>query len=316
MNTNTLDTNARGVYLIAVTPFADDGALDLASTDRMVDFYLERGATGLTILGILGEATKLTADESRTFVKRVLERVAHRVPVVVGASSSGFAAMQELTASVMDMGAAGVMVAPAANVRTDDQIVAYFDMVNETLGANVPWVLQDHPVSTGVQMSTAVVLKILKNSPTCVMLKHEDSPGLAKLSAIRAASTRGDVRRVSILAGNGGGLFLPEELTRGADGAMTGFAYPEMMVDVCKAHAAGDLERAHDVFDAYLPLARYEQQTGIGLAVRKHLMVQRGAIASAMVRKPGPKLSAADIADITRLVRRQDKRLGEVQASA
>ena len=316
MNTNTLDTNARGVYLIAVTPFADDGALDLASTDRMVDFYLERGATGLTILGILGEATKLTADESRTFVKRVLERVAHRVPVVVGASSSGFAAMQELTASVMDMGAAGVMVAPAANVRTDDQIVAYFDMVNETLGANVPWVLQDHPVSTGVQMSTAVVLKILKNSPTCVMLKHEDSPGLAKLSAIRAASTRGDVRRVSILAGNGGGLFLPEELTRGADGAMTGFAYPEMMVDVCKAHAAGDVERAHDVFDAYLPLARYEQQTGIGLAVRKRLMVQRGAIASAMVRKPGPKLSAADIADITRLVRRQDKRLGEVQASA
>lgn len=315
MNTNTLDTNARGVYLIAVTPFADDGALDLASTDRMVDFYLERGATGLTILGILGEATKLTADESRTFVKRVLERVAHRVPVVVGASSSGFAAMQELTASVMDMGAAGVMVAPAANVRTDDQIVAYFDMVNETLGANVPWVLQDHPVSTGVQMSTAVVLKILKNSPTCVMLKHEDSPGLAKLSAIRAASTRGDVRRVSILAGNGGGLFLPEELTRGADGAMTGFAYPEMMVDVCKAHAAGDVERAHDVFDAYLPLARYEQQSGIGLAVRKHLMVQRGAIASAMVRKPGPKLSAADIADITRLVRRQDKRLGEVQAS-
>ena len=316
MNTNTLDTNARGVYLIAVTPFADDGALDLASTDRMVDFYLERGATGLTILGILGEATKLTADESRTFVKRVLERVAHRVPVVVGASSSGFAAMQELTASVMDMGAAGVMVAPAANVRTDDQIVAYFDMVNETLGANVPWVLQDHPVSTGVQMSTAVVLKILKNSPTCVMLKHEDSPGLAKLSAIRAASTRGDVRRVSILAGNGGGLFLPEELTRGADGAMTGFAYPEMMVDVCKAHAAGDIEKSHDIFDAYLPLARYEQQSGIGLAVRKHLMVQRGAIASAMVRKPGPKLSAADIADITRLVRRQDKRLGEVQASA
>jgi hypothetical protein len=120
------------------------------------------------------------------------------------------------------------------------------------------------------------------------MLKHEDCPGLAKLSAIRAASARGDVPRVSILCGNGGGLFLPEELTRGADGAMTGFAYPEMMVDVCQAHASGDIERAHDLFDAYLPLARYEQQAGIGLAVRKHLMVQRGAMASAKVRKPGP----------------------------
>jgi len=220
--------------------------------------------------------------------------------------------MRELTQSVMDLGAAGVMVAPPSTVRTDDQIVAYFDMVNETLGPDVPWVLQDHPVSTSVQMSTGVILKILKNSPTCVMLKHEDCPGLAKLSAIRAASDKGELKRISILTGNGGGLFLPEELTRGADGAMTGFAYPEMMVDVCAAHAAGDIERAHDLFDAYLPLARYEQQTGIGLAVRKHILCKRGVIASEAVRKPGPKLSAQDVADIERLTRRQDKRLAEL----
>jgi 4-hydroxy-tetrahydrodipicolinate synthase len=307
-----LDASAKGVYLIAVTPFSEDGALDLASTDRMVDFYLECGATGLTVLGIMGEATKLTAEESRTFVKQVLARVAGRVPVVVGASAPGFAPMRELTESVMALGAAGVMVAPPSTVRTDDQIVAYFDMVHETLGQDVPWVLQDHPVSTGVQMSTAVILRILKNAPNCVMLKHEDCPGLAKLSAIRAASARGEVPRVSILTGNGGGLFLPEELTRGADGAMTGFAYPEMMVEVCRAHAAGNIERAHDIFDAYLPLSRYEQQAGIGLAVRKHIMAQRGVIASAAIRKPGPKLSAADVADIERLTKRQDKRLAEL----
>jgi 4-hydroxy-tetrahydrodipicolinate synthase len=311
---NKLDANAKGVYLIAVTPFADNGALDLDSTDRMVDFYLERGATGLTILGIMGEATKLTAQESRAFAQRVLARVDGRVPVVVGASAPGFAPMRELTESVMDMGASGVMIAPASSVRTDEQILAYFDMVNETLGADVPWVLQDHPVSTGVKMSTQVVLNILKNSPNCVMLKHEDCPGLGKLSAIRAASERGDLRRIAILTGNGGGLFLPEELTRGADGAMTGFAYPEMMIGVCNAHAAGDIERAHDIFDAYLPLARYEQQPVAGLAVRKHIMAARGAIASAAVRKPGPKLSAADIADIDRLVRRQTKRLQEIGA--
>lgn len=313
---NTLDASAKGVYLIAVTPFTDNGALDLDSTDRMVDFYLDRGATGLTILGILGEATKLTAEESRAFTRQVLRRVNGRVPVVVGASSAGFASMQELARSVMDMGASGVMIAPAPSVRTDDQILAYFDMVNETLGTGVPWVLQDHPVSTGVQMSASVELKIISNSPGCVMLKHEDSPGLAKLSAIRAASARGDVRRISILTGNGGGLFLPEELTRGADGAMTGFAYPEMMVDVCRAHAAGDIEKAHDIFDAYLPLARYEQQAGVGLAVRKHLLKERGAIASAMVRKPGPKLSAADLADIERLTRRQASRLAEIGATS
>jgi 4-hydroxy-tetrahydrodipicolinate synthase len=220
--------------------------------------------------------------------------------------------MKELTQSVMDMGASGVMVAPPHTMRTDDQIVAYFSMVTETLGPNVPWCLQDHPVSTGVQMSAGVIMRILQNSPTCVMLKHEDIPGLAKLGTLRNADQKGEIPRVAILTGNGGGLFLPEEMTRGADGAMTGFAYPEMMVGVVDAHATGDIERAHDIFDAYLPLARYEQQPGIGLAVRKHLMAARGAIASAAVRKPGPKLSAADLADIERLVRRQEKRLQEI----
>jgi 4-hydroxy-tetrahydrodipicolinate synthase len=308
----TLDATAKGVYLITVTPFTDAGALDLPSTDRMVDFCLEAGVTGLTVLGIMGEATKLTAEESRTYVKQVLARVSGRVPVVVGASAAGFAPMKELTQSVMDLGASGVMVAPPPTVKTDDQIVSYFDMVSETLGPDVPWVLQDHPVSTGVQMSASVILRIIKNSPTCVMLKHEDCPGLAKMSAYRAASDKGDAKRISILTGNGGGLFLPEELSRGADGAMTGFAYPEMMVDVVKAHATGDVERAHDVFDAYLPLSRYEQQAGIGLAVRKHLLAQRGVIASAAIRKPGPKLSSADLADLDRLVKRQTRRLAEI----
>lgn len=308
---SAFNRDAKGVYLITVTPFKDNGELDLASTDRMIDFLLERGVTGLTVLGIMGEAPKLTAQESRTFVKQVLGRVQGRVPVVVGASSVGFAPMRELSHSAMELGADGVMIAPPASVRTDDQIVAYFDMVNETLGPDTPWCLQDHPVATGVQMSAAVIQRILKASPRCVMLKHEDCPGLAKLSAIRAAMTSGGLQRVSILCGNGGGLFLPEELSRGADGAMTGFAYPEMMVDVVAAHAAGDVERAHDLFDAYLPLARYEQQSGVGLAVRKHLFWQRGVIASAAVRKPGPKLSAADLADLERLVRRQTRRLAE-----
>lgn len=303
--------DARGVYLIAVTPFKDNGDIDYESTDRMVDFYLECGVDGLTLLGVLGEAPKLTAQESSDFVARVLKRVNGQVPVIVGASAPGFAAMKALSERVVDMGADGVMVAAAAGLRTDDQIRAYFAMVSETLGS-IPWVLQDHPNSTGVQISTPVLIDLLAQSESCVMLKHEDSPGLAKLGAIRAAEKTRGLRRVSILTGNGGGLFLPEELVRGADGAMTGFAYPEMMVDVCKAFEQGEIERAFDLYDAYMPLARYEQQAGIGLAVRKHLMFKRGVIASEKVRRPGPVLSPSDIADIERLVRRQTRRLAEL----
>lgn len=304
-----LDESAKGVYVIAVTPFADDGALDLESTDRMVDFYLEKGATGLTVLGMMGEAPKLTAAESNAFVRRVLARVGGRVPVVVGVSAPGFAPMRELSESVMAEGAAGVMVAPPGNLRTDDQIYNYYEVVAETLG-DTPFVLQDFPLVTNVQISPATILRIVKALPTCVMLKHEDWPGLSKISALRAASDKGE-RRVSILVGNGG-MFLPEELGRGADGAMTGFAYPEMMVDVWKAYAAGDEERAHDLFDAYLPLARYEQQPGLGLTLRKYTLAKRGAIASGVLRKPGPKLSNADIAEVERLIARQTRRLAEI----
>jgi 4-hydroxy-tetrahydrodipicolinate synthase len=309
-----LDESAKGVYVITVTPFTDSGALDLGSTDRVTDFYLEKGATGLTVLGVMGEAPKLTADESRRYVKRVLDRVGGKVPVIVGVSSPGFAAMGELAKSVMDLGAAGVMVGPAATVKTDDQALAYYEMAAETLGPAVPFCVQDHPLAYGAQLPVPVLLRIFKAIPSAVMLKHEDwpGPGLAKLSAMRAASGRGEMRRISILAGNGGGLFLPEELSRGADGAMTGFSYPEMMAGVVAAHAAGEVERAHDLFDAYLPLARYEQQAALGLAVRKYLLIKRGAIASAAIRRPGPKLSAADIADIDRLIARQERRLKEL----
>ncbi|KQQ86104.1 dihydrodipicolinate synthase family protein [Aureimonas sp. Leaf324] len=303
-----LNESAKGVYVIAVTPFQSDGALDLESTDRMVDFYLDCGATGLTVLGMMGEAQKLTIEESQTIVRRILARVAGRVPVVVGVSAAGFAQMAALTTMVMDDGAAGVMIAPPGALRTDDQIVTYYHQAAEFIG-DVPFVLQDFPLVTNVQMSVPVIRRIVRDLPTCVCLKHEDWPGLDKITALRAEGSLD--RRISILCGNGG-MFLPEEMGRGADGAMTGFAYPEMMVDVVRHMNAGEVERAHDLFDAYLPLARFEQQPGVGLAVRKYVMARRGIIASAALRRPGGNLTPQTVADIERLITRQDKRLKEL----
>jgi 4-hydroxy-tetrahydrodipicolinate synthase len=301
-----LQESARGVFVISVTPFQENGSLDLTSAARLTEFYLERGANGLTILGMMGEASKLTAEEAVTFSRAVIRQVAGRVPVVVGVSSPGFAAMRELTQHVMQAGAAGVMVAPTAGLRSDDAIVGYFHDVAAAL-EGVPFALQDFPQSTGVQIAPGTIMRIVRDLPSCVMLKHEDWPGLNKISELR----RADMRRISILTGNGG-VFLPEEMRRGADGAMTGFAYPEMMVDVIAAHSAGQFERAADLFDAYLPLARYEQQPGPGLALRKHVLVCRGAIACAAQRRPAARLTADDLADLAFLIGRQERRLAEL----
>jgi 4-hydroxy-tetrahydrodipicolinate synthase len=303
-----LTETARGVYVIAVTPFHADGALDLESTDRMVDFYLSAGATGLTVLGMMGESQKLTIEESQLLVRRILARVAGRVPVVVGVSAPGFAQMASLTEMVMADGAAGVMIAPPSSLRTDDQIVTYFRQAVEFIG-DVPFVLQDFPLVTNVQMSVPVIRRIVNELPSCVCLKHEDWPGLDKISALRVPGALD--RRISILCGNGG-MFLPEEMARGADGAMTGFAYPEMMVDVVAHMQAGQADRAQDIFDAYLPLARYEQQPILGLAVRKYTMARRGIIANAALRHPGGALTPGSIAEIERLILRQERRLEEM----
>jgi 4-hydroxy-tetrahydrodipicolinate synthase len=297
-----LNAQASGVYLIAATPFKDDGELDLPGLDQLTDWYLARGVDGLTILGQLGEAPKLTLHESLSVARRVLGRTG--VPVVVGVSSPGFASLLELTKAVMDAGAAGVMVAPPGTLRGDDAILGYCRQLAELLG-QVPWVLQDFPLAGGPPMSAALVRRIAEACPNMVVLKHEDWPGLDKITAIRAQEATG-ARRLAILCGHGG-ILLPHELARGADGAMTGFSYPEMLVDVCRLMQESRLEAAHDLYDAYLPLVRYEQQPGLGLAVRKYVLWRRGALPSPVLRALTPTLSAESLAEIDRLVLRLER---------
>jgi 4-hydroxy-tetrahydrodipicolinate synthase len=301
-----INSNTKGVFVIACTPFKDDGALDHASVDTMVDFYYGKGADGLTILGMMGEAPKLTQAESIEVTKLTIQRSGGK-PVVVGVSAPGLAAIGELTKAVMDLGAAGVMVAPPSSLRTDEQIITYYRNVVDTVGTEVPVVLQDFPLSTGVQISTKVLGTIFEAHPSIVMLKHEDWPGLQKISDLRDAEAKGR-RRTSILCGNAG-VFLTEEMQRGADGAMTGFAYPEMMVDVVRLSNEGKFDQAQDLFDAYLPLVRYEQQPGLGLAVRKYVLAKRGAIASAAQRRPGASLNALAIKEVEKLIERQTAKL-------
>ena len=190
----------------------------------------------------------------------------------------------------MDAGAAGVMIAPPPHLRTDDQIAGYFKQAQEAIGDDIPWVLQDYPLTLTVVFTPAVIRKIVMDSPSCVMLKHEDWPGLEKISTLRNFQKDGSLRPLSILVGNGG-LFLDFEMERGADGAMTGYAFPELLIDVVNLSKAGKRDAAHDLFDAHLPLIRYEQQQGVGLAVRKYVLKKRGIIASSAQHKPGSVLT-------------------------
>ncbi|MGA7328833.1 MAG: dihydrodipicolinate synthase family protein [Rhodomicrobium sp.] len=307
-----LDHRAHGVYPIAPTPFFPDGKIDEASIERLCEAYIACGANGATVLGIMGEAQKLEPTEALKVATRFVERMGS-LPVVVGISAPGFAAMRSLAHAATERGAAGVMIAPVSSLRTDEQITGYFRQAVEAIGADIPFVLQDYPLTLTVQMTPKVIRQIVEENPSCAMLKHEDWPGLEKISALRAFQAEGSMRAISILTGNGG-LFLDFEMERGADGAMTGYAFPEMLVEVVRLQKEGRRNEAHDIFDAHLPLLRYEQQPGVGLAVRKYVLMKRDLLASDAQRKPGLALSALARAEVDYLMARVAARDSRVRS--
>lgn len=297
----------RGLFVVAQTPFTEEGAVDLESVDSLCDFYFRHGAAGLTVLGVAGEAAKLSMEESSGVVRRYVERAGGK-PVIAGVSNSSVAQLAALTGEVMRAGAYGVMIAPPPGLRTEEDVLNYYATVFDRIG-DVPTVLQDFPFSTGVWMSVPTIARLVEKHPQIQAIKEEDIPSAAKITRLRQALSR----HVSILTGNNG-VFLLQELGRGIEGPMAGFSYPEMLSGVHRLYSAGKIQEAHDLFNLYLPLLNFENQSQWGVAARKEGLRRRGAIRSAAMRAPGPKLTASDLQDIDMLVGRLEQSLSEAGA--
>jgi len=296
----------RGFVAIAVTPLTTDGAIDHTGIAPLMDFYIDCGAVGVTLLGVMGEAHRMTDADARTVIDAAADAVGGRVPILAGISDASLQRVTSLAEYGMSHGCAGVMLQPLAGLQGDAAIASYVNHVADELGPEVPICVQDFPKASGVHISLDVWRRIVDSCPSVVMLKHEDEPGLAKLTAIREAERAG-LRRVTILTGNNG-IHLVQELDRGADGAMTGFAFPDALARVIELHGSGAREQAEDLFDRYLPVNRHELRTGI--AVRKEILRRRGAIATARARYPAKPLTAIDHAELGGLLQRLERSTG------
>jgi len=280
-----------GVYNIMATPFDESGELDPPSLGDLVEFQLARGVTGLTILGNLGEVRYLTDAERQQIVELTMTQVRGRVPVIVGMGFSGAHATISHARRAEAAGAAGLMVAPPVGARGQDVIVDHYSRVGEATA--LPIVVYDEPLSSGVVMPPGTLARIVEAVPTASAIKLEDPPTPVKLTHIRKLLGG----RAQIFGGLGGAFFL-EELTRGADGTMTGFAFSEILVAIYRQSAAGHATQARAIFERYLPLIRYEAQPGIGLALRKELLRRRGAIRTAVLRPPAQPLDPETLAEL------------------
>ena len=299
----------KGVIAIATTPFNNENLIDFESVDRLSNYYIESKVSGVTILGVMGEAHKLNIEEQKLLIKRYVNNLINSVPVIVGVSNAGLDNLELLSKFSMDSGASGVMVSGNNGLKNDDQIKSYFNQVVDRT-QDIPICLQDYPPTTNVYFSESVINTIMENHPYIGMFKHEDCPGHNKLSRLIRYRDNSLNRKYSIFVGNGG-LYVPQELERGAEGIMTGFAFTEMLVSLHNLFSNNDKDKAEDLFDIYLPLIRHEQQFGIGLGLRKFVLQKRGIIKSLNVRSPGPVLTEDDIKEMNYLLTRLLTKLTE-----
>jgi len=288
-------TSWSGIFHILATPFREDGALDTAGLPRLLEHVLATGITGLTVLGIAGEAHRLTDEERRRIVETVVKEVRGRVPVVVGVSASGTHLAAAFARMAHEHGADGLMVAPPAGLRNLDAVLEYYRTIAGV--TPLPIVLQDEPVTTQVVMPAPFIAQVCAEIATVEAVKLEEPPTLPKITRLRALFGN----RVAIFGGLGGVYFF-EELSRGADGAMTGFPYPEALRAIRDHFVAGRRDEARAIFYRWLPLIRYESQPGAtpgtAVGIRKEILRRRGWIECALVRPPAPLLDAGTHAEI------------------
>lgn len=282
-------SDMNGIHFMMPTPFDDNGQIDEVSIQSLVEMAIKSGCNGVVCLGVTGEAARLT-DAERTLVsKRVIDEAKHHLTVTVGTSATGTDMAVQRSVEAAGMGASAVMVAPASVAKQNlDAVFSYYKSI--TSSVKIPVVAQDYPKESNVFMPASFMDRLNNEIEGIEYLKLEDPPTPPKITAIK------DLLGDSLgIFGGLGGVFFYEELIRGACGAMTGFAYPEILAKIYSHFSEGRYDKAREVFYRYLPLIRYEAQEGIGLSLRKEILKRRGVLRSAKIRHP-----AVNIDNVTR----------------
>lgn len=274
-----------GVYSVLPTPFTAAGDVDEASLRKVVDLFIGAGVNGVTALGVTGEVARLDEGERRRVLEVVTGHVNGRIGVVAGTTAEGTRTCIGYSRHARECGATAVMVSPPRMPKLNSDAVArHYHALAEAVDIEI--VVQDYPPISGYAMEPALLARIAREIPRARTIKLEDPPTPYKTSRILEQSTGLEVR----IFGGLGGVFLLEELLAGATGAMTGFAFPEILLQVVGLFRSGRVDEAADAFYRAVPLMRFEFQEGIGMAIRKEILHRRGALASPATRPPAAQL--------------------------
>ena len=293
-----MDNN--GVHFMMPTVFNDEDSIDIKSMHSVCKFAKNSGCKGLVLLGVMGEAHRLSEHE-RNFLIEEISQLSKELGLIltIGASAESGYLATSYAAAASDSGAEQVMVAPPIMKKPNENVLfRYYEDINNSIGKNTRIVIQDLPEQSGVHMSPQFMVDLHKNLDKVNSIKLEDPPTPSKISKIDKLRSK-DLK----IFGGLGGLFFLEELKRGASGTMTGFAFTEILVEIYDLFSKDKITEAKDVFYKWLPLIRYENTAGISLSIRKEILRKRKITSYSNVRYPSPAMDEDDKKELDFILR-------------
>lgn len=279
---------------ILLTPFLDDGRLDVESMHRQIDFNIEAGVNGLG-LAIGSEMFKFNEREREALIGVTAKAIGGRTPLIVNASAAGSDLAAHYARQAEDQGADVLMIYPPTFLPAGvEEIVEYYTRIAAAVG--IPIVLQD---VMQAPISPAAALRIAEVCDNVKYIKVESVPVTARVAAMTAAAAD----RLTVFGGAGGGYFI-EEMRRGARGTMPFATQPHDFLGVWELFQRGDHAAARQLFDRRIMAVNRLalQEADVFYHLHKQLLVRMGIFRTARVRSPTMPLDAATRREIDEVI--------------
>ncbi|WP_079474045.1 dihydrodipicolinate synthase family protein [Marinococcus halophilus] len=270
----------KGVYPILATPFTEDCEVDTASLRKLVQFQLEAKVNGISLFGNASEMYTLTEEERDVIANIVMEEVDGRVPLVFGTGATGLQQAIHLSKKAEKIGADALMILPPYMVKPDAQsMYEYFSEIAKEV--DIPIMMQDAPIASGVSIPVDIMVKLANENQNIQYVKVEAPPTTTKITEV--LSQAGDNLKVF---GGLNGMYLFEEVRRGAIGTMPACEFPEVCVKIFDLYFSGKENEAKRYFYKHLPLIRIGTLAKYAMSVHKEILKDGGIISTSKVRNP------------------------------
>lgn len=286
-----------GVFPILATPFEEDGSVDYESLRKLVRFEMDAKVHGLALFGMASETYTLVEPEKEKILSIVKEEVNGRLPLIIGSGHTSLNGAVQLSKKAQKDGAAALMVMAPSMAKPDGKrLYEYYAGIASAV--DIPIMIQDAPVASGVNLPTATVARLVKEFENVRYIKVEAPPTIMKISEVLDA-TNGEIT----VFGGMNGVFMFEEFARGSVGTMPACEFPAVAVAIFEAFRAGDIQEARDIFVRHLPLFRMGTLPGYAMAIHKEILRRLGVTRTGAVRNPNATLDERLTADVDLLLK-------------